>query len=82
MTDLDAIHHALLDWAGGTDPDAVCVLALNTPEIITLHFMLALMQTIIEKGGSPVGDMAELGRIRKKVEGILVQAGYGGDPRP
>ena len=82
MTDLDAIHQALLDWAGGVDPDALCVLPMKTPEIITLHYLLALVQSIIEKGASPVGNMAELGELRKKVETILVQAGYGGDPRP
>lgn len=82
MTNLSAIHDALLDWAGTVDPDARCLLSMTTPEVITLHYMLALVQSIIEKQQSPVGDMANLGALRKNTEHILVQAGYGGDPRP
>ena len=82
MTDLDAIHTALLDWAGGVDPDAICLLSMDTGEIITLHFMLALCQWILEVDDDAPVNPQDLGKLRKKVEGILVQAGYGGDPRP
>lgn len=82
MTDPDAVQHALLAWAGGTDPDAVCLLAMNTAEVVTLHYMLALCQWLVEQSDNPQGPMNDLGQLRKKVEGILVQAGYGGDPRP
>lgn len=82
MTDPEAIHTALLDWAGTTDPDAICLLSMNTPEIITLHYMLALVQWMLESSDNPLKGMDDLGSLRKKVEKILVQAGYGGDPRP
>lgn len=82
MTDLYAIQLALLVWAGDTDPDAVCLLAMNTAEVITLHYMLALCQWLLEKSGDVPANTEDLGELRKKVEEILVQAGYGGDPRP
>ncbi len=82
MTDPEAIHRALLEWAGSTDPDAICLLQMNTPEVVTLHYLLALIQSLMEKAGTSGVDMGDLGSLRKKVEGILVQAGYGGDPRP
>ena len=82
MTDPDAIQLALLDWAGSADPDAQCVLLMDTPEIVTLHYMLALVQWLLESGDTEYGDLSDLASLRKKVEGILVQAGYGGDPRP
>lgn len=82
MTDPDAVQRALLEWAGSVDPDAVCLLQMDTVEIITLHYMLALVQWMLEKGKAESEPMKDLGRLRKKVEGILVQAGYGGDPRP
>ena len=82
MTDPDAIQAALLKWAASTDPDAQCVLLMNTAEVVTLHYMLALLQWLIESGSNRFGDLSDLGSLRKKVEKILVQAGYGGDPRP
>lgn len=82
MTDPDAVKAALLDWAGSMNPDNVCLLQMNTGEIVTLHFMLALLQWMLESGKTVVAPMDDLGSIRKKVEKILVQAGYGGDPRP
>ena len=82
MTNPEAIHAALLEWAGSADPDAICLLQMNTPEIITLHYLLALIQSLIELAATSGVDMGDLGSLRKKVEGILVQAGYGGDPRP
>jgi len=82
MTDPEAIHRALLEWAGSVDPDAICLLQMKTPEVVTLHYLLALVQSLIEKAGTAPAEMGDLGSLRKKVEGILVQAGYGGDPRP
>lgn len=82
MTDPDAIQAALLDWASGKDPDAQCVLLMDTAEVVTLHYMLALCQWLLEKDGPSEVRATDLGGLRKKVEGILVQAGYGGDPRP
>lgn len=81
MTDPEAIQLALLDWAGDQDPDAQCLLLMDTPEVCTLHYMLALCQWLLEQGEPDHIDMADLGVLRKKVEGILVKAGYGGDPR-
>ena len=63
------------------DPDAVCLLAMTTPEVMTLHYMLALCQWLLEKNSPVPGHLRDLAALRKKVEGILVQAGYGGDPR-
>lgn len=82
MTDLDAIHDALLEWAGGVDPDAICLLQLDTPGVVTLYYMLAVCQWMFEKSDDVPANLEDLGKLRKKVEGILVQAGYGGDPRP
>lgn len=82
MTDPDAIQKALLEWAVGKDPDAKCVLLMDTSEIVVLHYMLALLQWILETGEDGPKRMEDLGSLRKKVEGILVGAGYGGDPRP
>ena len=78
----DAIQAALLEWANEADPDAQCVLLMDTAEIITLHYMLALCQWLVETSSATGHDLRDLGTLRKKVEGILVQAGYGGDPRP
>lgn len=82
MTSLDALQEALLEWAGGQDPDARCLLLMDTAEVVTLHYMLGLCQWLLERSEMKVEDMDDLGALRKKVEGILVKAGYGGDPRP
>lgn len=82
MTDPDAIQAAVLEWASGTDPEAQCLLLMDTAEIATLHYMLALIQSMLEQFGPEGWDLYDLGQLRKKVEGILVKAGYGGDPRP
>ena len=82
MTDLEAIDDALLDWAGGRDPDAICLLQMDTSEIVTLHYMLAMCQWLCEESDENTTDMDDLASLRKNVEAILVSTGYGGDPRP
>lgn len=82
MTDVDAVQTALHDWIQTADLTRSCVLLMDGAEAATLHLALTIHQSIMEKGTTPTVSMEALGSLRKKVESILVQGGYGGDPRP
>ena len=82
MTDLDAVSKAVTEWAASQDPDAPLAILIDKAEAATLHYMLALLQHMLETTGTDSSSLNDLGSLRKKVEKALVQAGYGGDPRP
>ena len=82
MANVDAVKDALLEWITGRDPDATCALLLKTDEIALLHLSLEIFQDMMEKDQGSPQEMIILGKLRKKVEGVLIQGGYGGTGRP
>lgn len=82
MSKVEAVEAAVTEWAEERDLSAPLVVLLQGDEIAYLHVVLTHWQTFIEEA-ELTEDVGEVfGRLRKKVEATLVQAGYGGDPRP
>jgi len=82
MANIEGVHAALREWIQTIDPSAKVALLLTAGEIAILHLWLESMQEAIEQSQFSGGDFEVFAMIRKKVEDLLVQAGYGGDLRP
>ena len=81
MSNVDGVRAAVLAFLETMPLDATCALLLKTDELAVLHMSLATLQEWYERSGAHVKDMEIFGRLQHKVETVLSQAGYGGDPR-
>lgn len=81
MANVEGVREAVFAFMDQIDPDARAALLLQASELAFLHYLLEVMQEHFESADTPVESLLIFGLLRNKVEAVLCQAGYGGDPR-
>lgn len=81
MADIAGVFEAVQRFVEEYDPHHQVALILTGGELATLHFGMELMQECLEALDDQSFFGEDLGTIRGKIERLLVQGGYGGDPR-
>lgn len=82
MANVDGVRAAILRFMETMPLDTTAALLLTAGELAVLHLSLEILQDMMERHTTEVYALAEFGSLRKKVEDVLSQAGYGGDARP